>query len=752
MAAVYLCRDEAGDAVAVKWLDLYLPGAGPEDETLPKPLLLRFEREVRSMAKVVHPGVVRYRGHGEWGGRPYLVMDHVEGSDLRVYADKLAQRPPAERYARCRTIGQSLCEALQAMHDAGLVHRDVKPSNVLVDPAGRVVLTDLGVVKDLAEPEQTARGIVVGTIAYASTEQLDDGEIGPWTDQYGIGATLYYLLTLERPFASARRRVEDQLAPPSRLDPEIPADLEAVILRLMAPNAADRFASCAEAAAALSTDEAPRGLPLAGRGEDVRQITAWLDGLEQQSVVIELRGPRGVGRRWLAGVVRGACAQRGLTLVEPADPAATQVAIHRAVNEPRVVVLARHPVDPQGLRHHVRSLRPLRVADLRRTVVAVAPLTEDPARVALRLHHFTGGLPALLLPQLERHVRGSRLVLPDTLQAGDELLPFLDGLDLDTSEVLGAIAVCDGGVHLSRLEAIACLPPEDAVDELLRQGLVQRVDDEVALLAEAFRQPSLDRLPDPDALRERARREAPRTRDSGADPESLALHGKLAAARDEARRRVVSARGDGDDPRVAAALIVQGQICLDMGDIQGAKTVLADASAMAKAIGDEPLRRRAHVLRARAMLDGHDLARGRGRAAAAAALDRVVPLGSGADRREDPYDALLFAMWARAASALGDRRAAVLAADRAGARLDRTPDGLHARVCLALARAARLRRDSDAAWAALARVRPDERALALVTWEVEVEEARLGGSVPPPVDSLAEGLSDEEREALAARR
>jgi len=757
MAAVYLCRDPQGEAVAVKWADLRLPGSGPEEGSFTPPLLARFDREVRSMTRVQHPGVVRYRDHGTWQGRPYLVMDHIEGSDLRLYAEKLALRPPAERYARTRTIGQALCEAVAALHAVGIVHRDVKPSNVLVDPDGRVVLTDLGVVKDLAESDQTVAGLVVGTVAYAAPEQLEGGRVDPRTDLFGIGATLYVLLTGYRPFEGNRREPHLVAAPPSRWDPEIPADLEAVILRLMAPRPADRYPDAAAAAQALAQPgTATGGLPLAGRGKVVRTVTEALDEVEQTgtSLLIRVRGPQGVGRRWLAGIVRASAARRGLTVVEPGEGSGALVAVQRAASAPRVVVLTQAELPAlAGLATCDITLAPLSVAEIRRTVVAAAPLTEAPARVAERLHRWTGGLPALLVPLVEGWTRGARLVLPDEPPLLPALDPYLEGLDLDQVEVLGALSALDVPADLSRIERVACVPPEEALAELARRGIAREVDDRWSLTAALFRVAGLACQADPDGLRDRAAAQvpAPAAAPSGPDPEALALNGRLAQARLAAHHCTAEAQARGDRLAEVHALCVLGQVQLDLGQLEAARRTLANASALAKAIGDEAGRRRSHVLRARAELDAQDMLGSRGRAAAAAALDRVVPLLAGAEQRQDPLDALLLAMWARAAAALGDERASLKAADRALRRLPAVPAGAHGRVCLALARAAALRGDEPAMLQALDALLPEERTLPLLAWEGRRVRARLQAQPLPQAGALGDDLSPDELSALETR-
>ena len=189
-------------------------------------------------------------------GRPKvaltLAMEHVSGVDLRLFTTKLHKRPSAERYERCRAIGRILCEALEHIHSIGLVHRDVKPSNVLISEDDRVVLGDFGVVKDPDALDKTAVGVVVGTLAYAAPEQIQGEAVDARTDLFGLGATLYFVLTQRRPFEGLDRDPSALPTPPSRVDPGIPADLEGAIMRLLAANPDHRPRDAASVRALLS--------------------------------------------------------------------------------------------------------------------------------------------------------------------------------------------------------------------------------------------------------------------------------------------------------------------------------------------------------------------------------------------------------------------------------------------------------------------------------------------------------------------
>ena len=224
VASVYMCRDPRGREAAVKWMNRSHIH-----------LISRFQREIESLKRLDHPGVTSFIDSGEAEGRPFLAMEHVAGTDLRLFTEKLHKRPSAERYSRCRAIGRALCDALSHIHSIGLVHRDVKPSNVLISGDDRVVLGDFGVVKDPKAIDQTAIGVVVGTLAYAAPEQIQGDLVDARTDLFGLGATLYFVLTQRRPFEGLDRDLSALPAPPSRVDPGIPPDLEGTITSTSRP-------------------------------------------------------------------------------------------------------------------------------------------------------------------------------------------------------------------------------------------------------------------------------------------------------------------------------------------------------------------------------------------------------------------------------------------------------------------------------------------------------------------------------------
>ncbi|HVW37153.1 MAG TPA: serine/threonine-protein kinase, partial [Pirellulales bacterium] len=228
----------------------------------------RFAREMRAVGRLNHPHVVSATDAGEVEGAPYLVMEFVDGIDLSW----LSKRHGALAAADACEIVRQAALGLHYAHSHGLVHRDVKPSNLLLTPApeqvsgGLVKVADLGVAL-LRESEEahadgsTSTALLLGSLDYMAPEQADDAhQVDHRADLYGLGCTLYELLTGKPPFAAPEYRTRLQkikahaIAPPptlAGLGPKFPTGLEALLQKLLAKEPAGRFASAADLAAAL---------------------------------------------------------------------------------------------------------------------------------------------------------------------------------------------------------------------------------------------------------------------------------------------------------------------------------------------------------------------------------------------------------------------------------------------------------------------------------------------------------------------
>jgi predicted Ser/Thr protein kinase len=213
----------------------------------------RFRREARAVAALSHPNIAGIFDYGEDGGKHFIVMEYIHGHDLaRVLRDEAPMAP--ERAAR---IGAQICAALGHAHDMEIVHRDVKPANVIVDDADRVKVTDFGIARAVGDSTLTATGSVLGTAQYLSPEQASGTGAGPLSDIYSAGIVLYEMLTGSVPFtgdsavAVAMRHVSDEVPPPSSINNDVAPELDEVVARATAKEPTDRFSSAIEMAGAL---------------------------------------------------------------------------------------------------------------------------------------------------------------------------------------------------------------------------------------------------------------------------------------------------------------------------------------------------------------------------------------------------------------------------------------------------------------------------------------------------------------------
>ncbi len=227
----------------------------------------RFEAESKIAASLDHPNVIPLFHAGEHDGLLYLVMRYVGGEDLR---DEIAEHGPLSP-ARAVSITAQVASALDAAHANGLVHRDVKPANILIGTGDHAYLTDFGLTKRLlADSEETVTENLLGTLDYVAPEQIRGQTVGPRTDIYALGCVLFHALTGRAPFASLKREAKlwaHVSEAPVPLGAGIPAELADVITRAMAKDPAERFASAGDLARAaeqsLTADRARDRAPSA---------------------------------------------------------------------------------------------------------------------------------------------------------------------------------------------------------------------------------------------------------------------------------------------------------------------------------------------------------------------------------------------------------------------------------------------------------------------------------------------------------
>jgi eukaryotic-like serine/threonine-protein kinase len=247
--------------VALKRLQ---PGLREDAESM-----ARFSREARTVARLSHPGIVRLLDMGEDDEGPYLVMELVDGEDLKT---RIAREGPMAPREAAR-IGAQVASTLAFAHRHGVIHRDIKSQNVLLDRAGNAKLADFGIAQLLevsGESRLTRSGMMVGTSDYLAPEQAEGRPVDGRTDTYSLGIVLWECLTGELPFpgenfvAVAMRQLKDPLPDPRTRAPEVPARLAEAVLRAAAKNPDDRFASAEDFAAELDAcvdDPAPSAAP-----------------------------------------------------------------------------------------------------------------------------------------------------------------------------------------------------------------------------------------------------------------------------------------------------------------------------------------------------------------------------------------------------------------------------------------------------------------------------------------------------------
>ncbi|NPV29791.1 MAG: Stk1 family PASTA domain-containing Ser/Thr kinase [Firmicutes bacterium] len=225
-----------------------------------KEFVQRFRREAQTVASLSHPNVVSIYDIGEEAGIPYLVMEYVEGSNLKEIIEREGPLPPAE----AANLGAQVCAALAHAHEKGIIHRDIKPHNILVTPAGRVKVTDFGLARVLSLPSATQSGSVMGSVHYFSPEQARGEEVGPKSDLYSLGVVLYEVVTGHVPFRGdnpisvALKHLQELPPAPSKENPAVPRWLEKIIFKAMAKDPRQRFASAREMQRALAEEFAPR--------------------------------------------------------------------------------------------------------------------------------------------------------------------------------------------------------------------------------------------------------------------------------------------------------------------------------------------------------------------------------------------------------------------------------------------------------------------------------------------------------------
>jgi serine/threonine-protein kinase len=250
MGVVYKATDTRLDeTVAIKTLPGDVMTRSPED-------LERFKREIRLARKITHRNVLRTYDYGEAEGVYFISMEFVRGYTLSELLDEAPQRQMPPRAAV--GITRQICRGLHAAHEQGIIHRDIKPQNVLIDAKGEAKLMDFGIARMAETPEGvTQAGLIIGTPHYMSPEQVQGNVLDARSDVYSMGVLIYEMLVGRRPFESSSvtgvltAHITEAPKPPAELRPDIGADINAIVLRCLAKDPRVRYADAGELLAEL---------------------------------------------------------------------------------------------------------------------------------------------------------------------------------------------------------------------------------------------------------------------------------------------------------------------------------------------------------------------------------------------------------------------------------------------------------------------------------------------------------------------
>lgn len=660
-------------------------------------------------------------------GNVAFTMTQLHGVNGKVLAERLQRLPSAERHRRIISIGLQLCSALSHIHNAGWVHRDIKPSNLMFEQEYKLLLIDFGTV--IKYPMNQSRGII-GTPRYASPEQLQKKSLTPLSDQFSMGATLYYLLLNKRPFESRDRNPPMK---PSLTDPSVPAHLEQILLKCMEIDPSNRFESIEDIMFELNRVN-PSDQPLAGREEIIQQIAYCMQRVHQgEQLHVHFIGTNGSGKKWAKDTLCEAALQQGLDtyFLDPSSDSKELLLERMADRFPLIACSISQEIPKLGIPLVKIHIKWLSLSQLRRSLFSHAPKTPDLTVKAQWLHRQTEGIPALLLPMLTEYTIRDAFHIP---QDPEDLLPnfWFTGLSTEQWTILQALTYINRSLSFTELITLLPACTTSILIDLQHRSLVKEQGDAwdiSCLLVGSY----IHRHHPIGAQTLQTWNQclafSVQQSDSLQDIDLLSAQGKLASAKSHGEQWSVKASGENKP----ALLVDLGQVYLDMGNFLSASTVLADATTMSSLQENPATYLRSQALRGRASLEQHHSSP----IGAMHALDRLSKLLS----HHNPW---VQTVWQWSLGALGDQRQWNAQIKHSIACLD-TVDGHHKiRCAFNIIRGACCIGDIECAKMIIASIEPLLYAYPLLEWEVHRVNSMITNDPPPIVGTLVYELTAQE--------